>query len=89
LTGQISSAQADKSYLKTTGASVFLSRQLRWPDDYFSLSTGLSYTRYKLVNYYISPISLPGFNNGYSNNLNFKVALQRNSAGPNPMFPSN
>lgn len=86
-TGTISSAQADKSYLKTTGASVFLSHQLRWPDDYFSISTGVSYTRYKLVNYYISPVSLPGFNNGYSNNLNFRVALQRNSVNQ-PLFPS-
>lgn len=87
-TGTYTSAAANSSYIKTTGASVSLAKQLKWPDDFFSLSMGLSYARYKLKNYYIDQVNLPGFNNGYSNNLSFKVALQRSSVGPNPLFPT-
>ncbi len=86
LTGTYTSASANSSYLRTTGISVSLGKQLKWPDDYFSGSIGLSFTRYQLVNYYISPISLPGFNNGFSHNLNVKFAIQRSSIDQ-PMFP--
>ena len=82
------SEAANTSYIKTSGVSVNLAKQLKWPDDYFSLSLGLSYARYKLKNYYIDQVNLPGFNNGYSNNLSFKASLQRSSVGPNPLFPT-
>jgi outer membrane protein insertion porin family len=77
---------ADTRYISTTGATVSLARQLKWPDDYFSLSTGVNYTRYKLSNYAIDPTNLPGFDNGIVNNLNFRVSLQRSSVD-NPLFP--
>lgn len=86
-TGTYTATAANKSYLKTTGFSIGLSKQLKWPDDYFALSTSLGFTQYHLVNYYISPVTLPGFNNGFSNNLNFKIALQRTSINQ-PLFPS-
>jgi outer membrane protein insertion porin family len=86
LTGTYTSSAADKSYIKTSGVSVSLAKQLKWPDDYFSLSVGLSYSRYTLKNYYIDQVNLPGFNNGYSNNLSVKIALQRSSID-NPLFP--
>jgi outer membrane protein insertion porin family len=85
-TGTYTSDAANNSYIKTTGASVSLGKQLKWPDDYFSLSIGLSYSRYQLKNYYIDQVNLPGFNNGYSNNLNLKFALQRSSVDQ-PLFP--
>jgi outer membrane protein insertion porin family len=88
VTGTYTSAAANNSYIKTTGVSVSLAKQLKWPDDYFSLSVGLSYARYKLKNYYIDQVNLPGFNNGFSNNLSLKLALQRSSVGPNPLFPT-
>ncbi len=88
VTGTYTSDAANSSYIKTTGVSVSLAKQLKWPDDYFSLSMGLSYARYHLKNYYIDQVNLPGFNNGYSNNLSFKVSLQRSSVGPNPLFPT-
>jgi outer membrane protein insertion porin family len=47
---------------------------------------GLSFSRYKLKNYYIDQVNLPGFNNGFSNNLNFKISLQRSSVDQ-PLFP--
>ncbi len=86
VTGQFTTDAANNSYIKTTGASVNFAKQLKWPDDYFSLSMGLSFSRYKLKNYFIDQVNLPGFNNGFSNNLNFKIALQRSSVDQ-PLFP--
>ncbi|NCI47793.1 outer membrane protein assembly factor [Sediminibacterium sp. WSJ-3] len=87
LTGMYDPNVADSRYISTTGATVSLAKQLKWPDDFFSLSMGLNYTRYKLSNYLIDPTNLPGFDNGVVNNINFRVALQRSSAD-NPMFPT-
>jgi outer membrane protein insertion porin family len=86
LTGTYTSSAANNSYLKTSGISASIGKQLKWPDDYFSASIGVSFVRYTLKNYYISPVTLPGFNNGYSNNFSIKLALQRSSID-NPMFP--
>lgn len=71
--------------LDIIGASVGLSQRLKWPDDFFTLSTSLNYQRFKLKNYTISSFD---FNNGVSNNFNFAMNFGRSSAGPNPIFPS-
>jgi outer membrane protein insertion porin family len=73
----------DASFIQTSGVGVSLGKQLKWPDDFFSLVTSVNYTRYKLKEYAI----FPGFSNGTSNNFNFKVALQRSSVNQ-PIFPS-
>ncbi len=86
LTGQYDPSVADSRYISTTGATVSLAKQLKWPDDYFSLSMGINYTRYKLSNYAIDPTNLPGFENGVVNNINFRIALQRSSVDQ-PLFP--
>jgi outer membrane protein insertion porin family len=86
VSGQFNQNIADQRYISTTGATISISRQLKWPDDYFSLTTGINYTRYKLKNYAIDPTNLPGFDNGYVNNLNLRVSLQRSSVDF-PMFP--
>ena len=85
-TGTYTSAAANNSYIQTTGGGISLGKQLKWPDDYFSLSMGINFARYKLKNYYIDRINLPGFNNGFSHNLSFKIALQRSSIDQ-PLFP--
>ena len=77
---------ANNSYIQTTGGGVSLGKQLKWPDDYFSLSIGINFARYKLKNYYIDRANLPGFNNGFSHNLSIKAAIQRSSIDQ-PMFP--
>ena len=87
-TGRYTSTAANNSYIQTTGVGISLGKQLQWPDDYFSLSMGINFARYKLKNYYIDQINLPGFNNGFSHNLSFKVALQRSSVDQ-PLFPRN
>jgi outer membrane protein insertion porin family len=83
-TGYYNGSYADSSYIKNTGFSVSLGKQLRWPDDYFSLVYQLNYQRYKLKNYNI----FPGLLNGVSNNISFKITLARSSAGLNPIFPT-
>ncbi len=86
LTGMFDPNAADSRYISTTGATVSFGRQLAWPDDYFSLSMGLNYTRYTLKDYAIDPFNLPNFDNGIVNNLNFRIALQRTSVDQ-PLFP--
>ncbi len=86
ITGQYDPSVADSRYISTTGATVSLAKQLKWPDDFFSLSMGINYTRYKLSNYAIDPTNLPGFDNGIVNNINFRIALQRSSVDQ-PLFP--
>jgi len=83
-TGRFNKTRADSSYLKTIGISVSLGKQLKWPDDYFSLIYTLNFTQYKLNNY---PI-FPSLDSGNSTNFSFKLTLARNSAGPNPIFPT-
>jgi outer membrane protein insertion porin family len=85
-TGTYTSTAANNSYIETTGAGVSIGKQLQWPDDYFSLSMGINFARYKLKNYYIDQVNLPGFNNGFSHNFSFKFALQRSSVDA-PLFP--
>lgn len=39
------------TFMKIWGASVGLGKRLKWPDDYFTLYTGISYQQYELANY--------------------------------------
>jgi outer membrane protein insertion porin family len=86
LTGMYNPNAADQRYISTTGATLSFARQLTWPDDYFSFSTGINFTRYTLKNYAIDPFNLPNFDNGNVNNLNLRLALQRTSIDQ-PLFP--
>lgn len=88
LTGRFDKARSDTNYLKTSGASVSLGKQLKWPDDFFSLIYSLNYTRYSLRNY-------PGLfrlsdgtslDSGKSTTVSFKLGLQRSSVY-DPTFP--
>ncbi len=81
-TGTYTSAAANNSYIRTSGVGVSLGKQLKWPDDFFSLLYSVNLTEYQLKNYAI----FSGFNNGTSTNLSFKLGLQRNSIDQ-PTFP--
>ncbi len=85
-TGLYDPNYSSKSSITTTGATIALAKQLKWPDDFFSLTTALSFTRYNLNNYAIDPVNLPGFTNGYAHNLNVKFTLLRSSVDQ-PLFP--
>jgi outer membrane protein insertion porin family len=71
------------TYVKLFGASLGWGKRLRWPDDYFTLSAELSYTRYMLKNWRYFLIQ-----NGNCNNLNLGITLSRASTD-NPLFPRN
>ncbi|HET6245513.1 MAG: BamA/TamA family outer membrane protein [Bacteroidetes bacterium] len=64
-----------------SGVSVGLGSRLQWPDDFFTLYRELTYQHYTMNNWqqFI-------FSNGTSNNLSFKVVLQRNSIDQ-PIYP--
>lgn len=85
-TGAYCSSCGDTSYLKIGGASVSLGKQLKWPDDYFSLITSLNFQQYKLRNYSVSGFG--GLNNGTSTNISLRLALARNATQGSPLFPT-
>lgn len=68
-------------YVKMLGVNVGWGKRLRWPDDYFTLSVQLSYTRYMLKNWRYFLLT-----NGNSNNLNLSIAINRTSTD-NQLFP--
>ncbi|MBA7683373.1 Outer membrane protein assembly factor BamA [subsurface metagenome] len=59
---------------KTYGASIGIGKRLKWPDDYFSLYTELSYQQYRLHNYNLGLLY-----NGNYNLLSLKLVLSRSS----------
>ncbi len=81
-TGQFDQKYSDSSYLKTTGITFALGKQLRWPDDFFTLIYSLNFIQYNARNY---PI-FPGYNTGKSTNISLKIALTRSSIDQ-PIFP--
>ncbi|WP_139421822.1 outer membrane protein assembly factor BamA [Chryseobacterium mulctrae] len=73
--------------LNIFSATVGLNRYLRWPDDYFSLYTGIQFQKYNFSNY---PFEFGDTTElyGNANNLSLNVGLSRNSAGIDPIFPT-
>lgn len=64
-----------------------LSRQLNWPDNWFSLYTGIQYQRYRFSDYAFTFGDKMEYN-GTTNNFSFNIGLTRNSAGFDPIFPT-
>lgn len=83
--GQYCRSCGDSSNIKIIGIGVSLGKQLRWPDDYFSMIYTFSVQQYKLKNY---PNIFKGIDNGIASNLSLKIAIARNSTQGNPMFPT-
>jgi outer membrane protein insertion porin family len=74
---------SDTNSLKNFGVVIALGKQLKWPDDYFSLTYSLNYTRYDLTNY---SLFSQNFRNGFSTNFSFKLSLDRNNIDQ-PIYP--
>ena len=72
---------ADQS-MKVFGLSAGIGTRLKWPDNWFVLYNEISAQSYRLKNwqYYFL------FSNGYSNNISWKIRLQRNSTDQ-PVYP--
>ena len=83
--GQYCKACGDTSYLQTIGLGISLGKQLKWPDDYFSLITSFNVQQYKLSNY---ANIFKGIKNGTSTNISLKIALARSATQGNPIFPT-
>src|SRR5690606_16387872 len=73
--------------LNIFSANAGLNRLLRWPDDYFSLYTGIQFQRYNFNNYPFQFGETTEYN-GNANNFSINVGLSRNSAGIDPIFPT-
>ncbi len=83
--GQFCKSCGNNSFIKNVGFGISLGKQLKWPDDYFNLIYSLNVQQYKLKNY---GQLFQGLSNGTSTNISLRVSLLRNSAGPNPIFPT-
>ncbi|MEQ8880693.1 MAG: POTRA domain-containing protein, partial [Cyclobacteriaceae bacterium] len=68
--------------LKVSSVTVSLGRNVRWPDDFFTVSNYLQYQKYDLFNYGNSL----GFSTGESNSVIFNTTIARNSFD-SPMYP--
>ncbi len=68
-------------YVKLLGVSLGWGKRLRWPDDYFSLSLSLGFTRYMLKNWNYFLVT-----SGNCNNLYLNIGLNRTSTD-NQLFP--
>ena len=73
----------DRKFL-ITGGSIGIAQKLKWPDDYFVLSQGISFQHYNLKNY---NTGLFTFGDGFSNNLAYTIGLSRNNTSVNPIYP--
>ena len=73
--------------LNIFSASAGLNKLLNWPDNYFSLYTGISFQSYNFSNYPFQ-FGSTTVNDGNVNNFSFNVGLSRNSAGYDPIFPT-
>lgn len=76
--------KGDEKYysMNIISANVAISKRLKWPDDYFSLSHGIVYKHYNLDNY---TALRNGFTDGVSNDLAYSFTLARNSFD-NPVY---
>ncbi|MCX7743245.1 MAG: BamA/TamA family outer membrane protein [Flavobacteriales bacterium] len=72
--------------LKNTAVGISLGKQLKWPDDYFSILFSFSYQRYDALNYRLFSGTTDTYT-GVSNNFTFSAQLQRNSVD-DWIFPS-
>ncbi|PCJ65213.1 MAG: outer membrane protein assembly factor BamA [Bacteroidetes bacterium] len=77
----------DRPKFTTTGGSISFGKQLKFPDDYFSFSSSVTYQRYGLKDWANFGSAELGFTNGNANNLSFTNTLARNSTN-HPIYPT-
>lgn len=72
----------EQTSIRITGATLGLGKLLRKPDDFFTLSASVNFQHYTLDRFG----SIFSFATGISDNINFRIALSRNSTDQ-PIFP--
>jgi outer membrane protein insertion porin family len=65
----------ERQAIKLTGLTIGLRKRLKFPDDYFRIYNGVNFQQYELIN----SQSFFSFTNGFSNNVNYNIQLDRNS----------
>ncbi|MES2795651.1 MAG: BamA/TamA family outer membrane protein, partial [Bacteroidota bacterium] len=78
-TGTYDASDSTSQQFNTMSLNIGLGKRLRFPDDFFTLSTNLAYTIYDTRNFGIYP-------NGKTNGVTFAASLSRNSVS-DPTFP--
>lgn len=68
--------QSSNQYFKVTGVSVGIGKQVKWPDDYFTLYHEVTLQNYLLRNWTSGAFI---FTDGSSNNFSYKITVGRNS----------
>ncbi|MDB4173656.1 outer membrane protein assembly factor BamA [Bacteroidia bacterium] len=81
------SFESDRPKFTTSGATIGFGKQLKFPDDYFSFQSSVTYQRYGLNNWANFGSAELGFTNGVANNLSFTNVLARNSTN-HPIYPT-
>lgn len=71
------------SFMTSATGTMGFSKQLKWPDDYFSIYCEQTYSYYTL---YHASVFL--FNTGFANNIKTTFNMSRNSLQGNPIFPT-
>lgn len=71
---------SSRTSMQIDGASVGLSRRLKWPDNYFTLYNSITFSRYVLDDWDYFVIT-----DGRCNNFSFETVFGRNSVD-NPMY---
>lgn len=74
--------QIGNEWMEVFGAAIGLGNRLKWPDNYFTLYHELSWQTYRLNDWGYNFI----FDTGVSNNLSYKISLNRNSTDQ-PIYP--
>lgn len=74
-----------ESSFKTIGASVNFRKRLKWPDDYFTFCSGLSYQYYEYTDFKL--LGDKRKFEGVANNLHLALAIERNSVD-HPFYES-
>jgi len=82
--GNSTNVDRTKSF-NITSLSVGIAKRLTVPDDYFVLSSSISFQYYDLNNY---NTGLFTFGDGSSRNLAYTIGLSRNNKGVNPIYPT-
>jgi outer membrane protein insertion porin family len=72
---------------KVHSATVGLGKRLTWPDNYFTLSSSLTYKVYQLNNFSYGSSTVNLFETGTANTVLLSLTLARSSVD-NPMFPT-
>ena len=74
----------NRQQLNITGINIGLGKRIKWPDDYFSLYQAIEFRKFDMRNYNTGFLN---YNNGISNNINYKFILTRNNTDQ-PIFPT-